>query len=905
MNNRNDISLTKYTSIQPPQITKTYKLDKTGKLIKKPGGAMTLGTAELCSFPDITAVAKAIAELTASQAFGYGVAKFEKALVVTKRDFEATKKKVESNAVITRTGEFIKYWPDRSIIMIDVDTIPGKTPLTIDEVREILYKIFPALRTAPHLIVSSASTYIYNKDVCLKGPGGIRILVAVANGGDIPRAGEAMFERSWLNGKGYIAFSKSGAMLKRSIIDPSVYQPERLDFIGPTACEPPLEQRRPEAQVFNPEAEPLDTTTAIPSLTLKEAGEYQKLQSDAKTKARPEAKRIEDTWIDRVVKERLDKVPKKRRKEAEPKIRETYTAAARDMVLQPDFLLYPEKGKPITIKKLLANPDKYHNARFADPLEPDYGNDKRIAQVNLKAAKPYIWSFAHGGIRYSIRTTRSEIILRDGRRAAIVDQTIQFFADIGSHYRRGCEIVTVSNKPQIFTRNHEGILLDLDKQIIALKEIIAKNGDVSFKRKDWNAKYAKGIIASTESLDTLPELLGIATAPILDPNTGRLIDADGFDEQTGLLLVLNDMSMWPGIPDEPTIQDLEAAVIILWKAFGDFPFDGPVSRGVWLNALLTTCVRPLLPFAPGYCVDAPTAGSGKTLLAKCACKIADDMPGLMSDSGDNNEMRKALLSLLRENRRVTVLDNVVGIFDSPAVCAMLTTEDFADRLLGVSQILTLPTRTLFMLTGNNVTLKGDICRRILTCRIDTETLEPWKRSFELDPVMHCRDNRLPMIAAALTIIRAGMQSGPSMPDRTASFELWSDTTRRAVCHVRDVVEYLDVSDPVEAIDGAYKSDPETQKLSALCAAWWAKFEDIPKKVSEVIKMGNTYSELTAPLDEIAGEQGKVNARRLGRWIEKNRGKIVTFENDENEKKTVRFLNAGQSGGTIKWALKAI
>ena len=572
------------------------------------------------------------------------------------------------------------------------------------------------------------------------------------------------------------------------------------------------------------------------------------------------------------------------------------------MVLQPDFLLYPDK--PVTIKQLLSDPDKYHNACFGDPLEPDYRNDKRIARVNLKTSSPHIYSFAHGGIRYSIRADRQIIRLEDGRRAAIVKQTIKYFAEIGTHYRRGCELVTVSNKPEVFTRNHEDILLDLDRQIIAQKKTMKKK-EVIWKPTDWKSKYAKGIISAKDSWDMLPELIGIATAPIMDPNTGRIIDADGFDEQTGLLMVLNDVSMWPGIPDEPTIEDLEDAVKIFWKAFWDFPFDGPVSRGVWLNALLTTCVRPLLPTAPGYCVDAPTAGSGKTLLAKCACEIADDMPALMPDSGDNNEIRKALLSLLRENRRVIVLDNVVATFDSPALCAMLTAEYYSDRILGVSQTSRPPTRTLFMMTGNNVTLRGDICRRVLTCRIDTKTAEPWKRSFELDPVMHCRDNRLPMIAAALTIIRAGMQKGPSMPDRTASFELWSDTVRRAVCHVRDVVECLGVSDPVEAIDGAYKSDPETQKLSALCAAWWAKFEDMPKKVSEVIKEGSEYPELNASLDEIAGERGKVNTRRLGRWIKKNRGKIVTFKNDKNEKKTVRFLNAGQSGGTIKWALKAI
>ena len=366
------------------------------------------------------------------------------------------------------------------------------------------------------------------------------------------------------------------------------------------------------------------------------------------------------------------------------------------------------------------------------------------------------------------------------------------------------------------------------------------------------------------------------------------------------MMILDDVSAWPGIPEEPDALDVEKAVKTLWRPFADFPFDGPVSRGVILAALLTACVRPLLPTAPGVCFTAPTAGSGKSLLATCLSKIAGETPAMLPNAGDPEEIRKRLLALLRQNQRVMILDNVVGTLDSAAVCAKLTAEVSSDRVLGVSETIAVPTRSLLLITGNNVALKGDLCRRVLTSRINPQMETPWKRRFDLDPAEYCGTHRLSMVAAALTVLRAGIQNGPTMPDRTASFELWSDTVRRGGCLVSEY-GFLDVADPVDSIDTAYAQDPETQKLSALFAAWWELYVDKPVKVSTLIKHGEWMTgselanpELNAALYEIAGEGHSIDSRRLGRWIERNRERIVDAK---------RMLFIGKSKGVCKWQLK--
>ena len=549
--------------------------------------------------------------------------------------------------------------------------------------------------------------------------------------------------------------------------------------------------------------------------------------------------------------------------------------------------------------ELLDNPAKYDGQRCADPLEPEYDNDGRIGILNLRTpGRYYLYSHAHGGARYTLICDRETIELIEGERFRIVGQVFDVMKANGSHYLRGREIVSVTGAGEVTPRDRDGVLFDLDK-LCRFEKFDARSKKTV--PCDCKPKIAAGVIAGKSAFE-LPELVSVSTAPILDPKTGRLIDADGYDKRSGLLLIINDPSKWPGIPDEPSDAEVKSAVNELWFPFAKFSFDSAVSRGVFLNAIITAITRPLLPTSPAVAITSPTAGSGKTLLAKCLAELAGDVPALLPDAGDREEIRKRLLAVLRENKRILILDNVATVLDSAALCAMLTAEVYQDRVLGVSETLSVPTRAMVIITGNNVSIKGDLCRRVLTSRIDPKVEAPWKRAFDLDPVQYCKENRMQMGAAGLTILRAGIQRGPKMADRTASFEVWSDSVRRAVCMVAEK-GYLAVADPVESIDTAYQMDPETMKLGALLDAWWKLFTDKPVKVSQVITEAvdpTIYAEnlnnpeLNAAALDIAGEGRGINAQRLGFWIERNRERIVGGK---------RFVAGALSGKVRTWCVK--
>jgi hypothetical protein len=865
------------TAAKPRRLSKSFELDRKGNLIKTPGGQLVEGQVQRVYCPDIKALATLMQELTPSQALLYGMSAHEKARVIMQSHLA----KVRKNGglpVIARTREHFNWPEGPGILMFDYDPPEESSPLSAEGFRAAVYDICPALREAPHIVAASASSCIYNGDIPLRGASGWRMLVPVADAHDIARAGAAFFSRCWLKGTGYIAVSTAGTFLERGLVDPNVWQPERLDFCGGAFCFPPLAQKRPAPAVFNCDAEPLDTLAAIPSLSLQEEIEKKRIVDEAKRAAEPLANKKREAWEELRISEALKKIPRHEREEARERIRETYHQAVKTQMLLADFELQPESGGTVTAGQILDDPQKWHNRRFADPLEPDYQHDRRIAVANLFAAgQPFVYSHAHGGRRFTLHRARQVITIVKGERVAIVNKALELMRLHGQHFCRGGEIVKLGPDHDLLPRGEKELCFDLD-------------GLVRFQKWDSRSKkleladcppnIAAGIAANRANWN-LPLLDSIATAPLLDPRTGRLIIRDGYDAESRLILILNDFENWPTIPENPTEKDVKDAISALWKPFERFPFVGPTDRGVMLSAVLTATIRPLLPTAPAFAFDAPVAGSGKTLLAKCLSYLAGEKcPGVFPSTDEENEIRKRLLAVLRTNKRVIVTDNVEGEMESPALCSLLTSENFSDRILGESEIKHFPTRVLFLITGNNLALRGDLCRRVLTARIDPEIEQPWTRRFDLDPAEYCLEHRREMVVAALTVLRAGLQKGTPLPDRTGSFEVWSDSVRKAVVYAAGL-RLLDLKDPIDSINTSLNSDSDTVRLRALLPALFEEWGSGKVTVAEMVKTAERKAQetesdetLLSLLKDIAPAKGGINNRALGKWLGKMRERVV-------------------------------
>lgn len=277
----------------------------------------------------------------------------------------------------------------------------------------------------------------------------------------------------------------------------------------------------------------------------------------------------------------------------------------------------------------------------------------------------------------------------------------------------------------------------------------------------------------------------------------------------------------PIIPDKVTGQDVQAAYEKLMQPFSDFPFVNPIDRAVCLSAILTSIIRPVVETAPAFAIDAPKQGTGKTYLAQCigylgTGVVPSPMPPI--DSKNDEEIRKRLFSELIRGSRNILWDNVMGIFNSASMASFLTASTFTDRTLGKSETIELPNRAMFLVTGNNLQVAGELPRRVLTCRLDRQTENPIEHVFKFNALDHLKRHRAEMVKAGLTIIRGYLQNNPDgfISDKTASFEDWDTLARQPVAWLAQFIDGLD--DPKIVINEAVKQDPEQEILGELLRA---------------------------------------------------------------------------------------
>ena len=471
---------------------------------------------------------------------------------------------------------------------------------------------------------------------------------------------------------------------------------------------------------------------------------------------------------------------------------------------------------------------------------------------------------------------RIEIEIKAGQRPRVADETIAVIQQRGALYERGGELVRLCGESVIPV--DEFWLSDyLSRQIAFFRYKPSKEEDEFVRVEIDPPAWLSKVINAKRGERGLHELTGIITAPTLRAD-GSLLNKPGFDTATGLLL---RPGQWPRVPLDPDRGALAAAWQTLWKPVSEFPYVSNDDRGVTVAAQLTAIVRRILPKAPAFSFDAPAAGSGKTLLATCIAELAGGEIAAVPECREEEELRKRLLSALRDGQPTLLLDNIKGQFASSALEAFLTDDYYSDRVLSASQMLRLRTNVLMLISGNNFIPRGDLWRRIVTARIDPKVEHAERRSFTLDARKHSRENRQQIIAAGLTLLRGFIAAGQPRhtKDRLASFEMWDDLIRQCILWMNET-GIAELGDPTLSIAKAKEVEPERMKLGSFLevvraimgagtyATKW-RTSDLIQEANASLGLGSdNQRDLRDVLIEIAGERNNINARMLGRWIER-------------------------------------
>ncbi|MEV4384378.1 hypothetical protein AB0J68_01415 [Micromonospora sp. NPDC049580] len=385
-----------------------------------------------------------------------------------------------------------------------------------------------------------------------------------------------------------------------------------------------------------------------------------------------------------------------------------------------------------------------------------------------------------------------------------------------------------------------------------------------------------------DMLPNLRTLRGVVHTPIVRPD-GSLLEEPGYDPATGLLHLPEPGLVVPRVSEQPTAGDVADATKLLLEMVDGFPFVSEHYRANYLGALLTPLLRSLTP--PPYklhAIEAHQPGSGKTLLAQLARLIHGGVFRAELPE-DDAELRKQITAILSiTTGPVVILDNVSGALKSSTLAGLLTTSLWDDRPLGSTSWTRSTNDRLWTVTGNNISIGGDLPRRTIRTVIDPGQPNPELRTgFAISNLEGwVTERRGDLLHALLTLVRAWVAAGKPLPPERASdsYAIW----------VRTVEGILDVA----GIGGQF-DHPSTQVDVGTDDDEWAVFLDAAHKAyqgrewtaKELLGDVDTGILITpgkVPLealpDELAAKAGKHPkgpvgiSKSLGWWLRNREGR---------------------------------
>ena len=206
---------------------------------------------------------------------------------------------------------------------------------------------------------------------------------------------------------------------------------------------------------------------------------------------------------------------------------------------------------------------------------------------------------------------------------------------------------------------------------------------------------------------------------------------------------------------------------------------------------------------------------------------------LWSLKGTTEEFEKRIATAILSGAPAILLDNLQRPLEASALESILTETVATIRIFGQLGEFKVPFRSLVVITANNPVLRRDMLRRILPVRIVVATDKPELRPFDFDPYAEAKRDRLAILAAAFTIVRAWWwvretEEGRRIRRTTlGSFEQWADL-------VAGAVEWLTGINPISLIEARKAADPKHGDDRQVIAALHAEFPSTTWTAKEAI-----------------------------------------------------------------------
>ncbi len=361
---------------------------------------------------------------------------------VARDDAAVVARGIEQEGALQRTLENFSWGAGPAYLLLDVDPQIDMPPDEPETLIKYLDKAWPGISSAKRIESPGTSACIQDElGQARTGLGSYHIYMAIEDMGRVLASlpgerpseqlralRERILVRCWNAGLGFIFIDSAGRMHPRTLIDLSVFSPERLIFEAAPILPAGWSQVRPLPKVIDGGWLPVEIMTT--PLTPQERRSYQSAVSETKSQRIDKAEAVAASYRKREVKKLIG--GGMCHDEAKRLVR-----SRRDGIVDgEDWLHFQGDTEPVKARQVLLSPSDYEGRYLADPVEPDYGGapgdivrSKACLQVDELTGEVKIHSFAHGGINYRVQLDRKAYL-------ALIEQLHKDGGDALGHWKR-------------------------------------------------------------------------------------------------------------------------------------------------------------------------------------------------------------------------------------------------------------------------------------------------------------------------------------------------------------------------------------------------------------------------------------------------------------------------------------
>lgn len=457
----------------------------------------------------------------------------------------------------------------------------------------------------------------------------------------------------------------------------------------------------------------------------------------------------------------------------------------------------------MTAAEILPSLQEVNRTRCEPPL-PD-ADVERIAH-GMERYKP------ESGIQAMLNDTRPKVML-PGEDRLMSDVGAELGEHLADKLYLHANVIAAVMDSKLESLSAQAFRTHVEKHVVLCKQRLTTAAGLIQVGKTMSEGDARGLMASEQFRSRLRPLNRVNTCglPVLRSNGALALLPEGYDAETRTLTI-SEVNYDHDMP-------FEDAVAVIRDLFGEFSFaDDGRSLAVAISALIGLFGKQLLPeeaVRPSFIYTKNAEGAGAST---CASIAVVPVLGRMKREpmpDDEPEMRKTLITAVREGQQVVMFDNVKKQINSGVLDAFISAPRFGGRLLGSNETVDGPNVATVFITANEAGVSPDMRRRSLFVELHLEEERAETRKFKRpisDDVLVAMRARI--LAACWSVVRFWDSQGRPLPSDGrdySSFPAWANV-------IGGIVESAGFGSPLQIADVAAVADQDGDDMRVLVAA---------------------------------------------------------------------------------------